>query len=198
MLKITNYKQNCCKNSKENGLKKGILYGLLPHSVCIGFILASVLGSTLFMGFFKKLLILPYFFQLLIGLSLVFATISALIYLKNCGQLNPTGIKSRGRYLGVLYGTTLIINLFFFFVVFPIVSNISLTKAVPTQLALKVNIPCPGHAPLITDELKKVKGVDSVRFQFPDVFEIGFEKDAVSREQILNLDIFKSFKAKVI
>lgn len=77
--------KDCCQPSKENekfGGIKGILYGLLPHTFCIAFVVASIIGATAATAFFKKFLLLPYFFEILVGLSLVFATLSAVFYLK--------------------------------------------------------------------------------------------------------------------
>lgn len=41
-------------------------------------------------------------------------------------------------------------------------------------VSLQVNIPCPGHAPLITGELQKINGVESIRFRFPNLFDVSY------------------------
>jgi hypothetical protein len=62
---------------------------------------------------------------------------------------------------------------------------------------LKVDIPCPGHAPLIIGELQKI-GVSGVKFSFPNLFDMSFDSSNVSKEQILGLEIFKTYKASVV
>ncbi|TET84220.1 MAG: hypothetical protein E3J36_01890 [Candidatus Nealsonbacteria bacterium] len=173
----------------------------------------------------------PYFFYILIVISLVFATFSAIFYFKQQGFISlsrisdgleisflPSGIKRKWKYLLTLYGTTISINLLLFMIIFPIAANISsgstFTAALvgafggdsgeiqlsdsDSLLTLKVNIPCPGHAPLIIGELKEVNGVEGVRFKFPNLFDVGYESEKTSKEKILSLDVFKTYKATVI
>jgi len=154
-------KDSCCQNSRQDqkkGFWSGLLYGLVPHTFCIAFIVLSVIGATTATVFLRRLLILPYFFEILIVLSLVFATLSAVFYLKRLGFLSFTGIKKKWRYLAILYGTTIVINLLFFMVIFPKLANFNSIKSQPKVLSqkmmalpvtLSVDIPCPGHATLI-------------------------------------------------
>lgn len=197
-------KPDCCssKPRSKSGFWSGLLFGLLPHSFCIAFIVFSVLGATLATTFFRRLLILPYFFQMLIALSFIFATLSAIIYLRRCGLLSWQGIKSKTRYLLILYATTIGINLLFFRVIFPLTANFGANTASSLaqveNISLKVAIPCPGHAPLIGDELKKLPGVVGMRFKMPNLFEVSFESDKISVEKILSLEVFKTFRATIL
>ncbi|HQM95295.1 MAG TPA: hypothetical protein PLJ66_06380, partial [Methanofastidiosum sp.] len=60
-----------------------MVYGLVPHIGCIGFIVGSVLGVSVLMQFFRPLLMSRYFFYGLVALSLGFATVSVVLYLRN-------------------------------------------------------------------------------------------------------------------
>lgn len=180
-------KKNCCEGKNGGSFKKGLLLGLLPHSFCLGFILFSLIGATTASVFLRRFLLLPYFFPLLLGISFLFATLAAI--------LSPNKSK---KYLLILYGTTIVTNLLFFFVIFPLTANLKFSHNGPVQLSLRVAIPCPGHAPLISEELQKVKGVKAVNFKFPNIFEINYERNQVSPEKILDQEIFKNFKASVI
>ncbi|MFA5764154.1 MAG: heavy-metal-associated domain-containing protein [archaeon] len=183
---------------KISSLKEGLIYGLVPHIGCIGFIIASILGVTIAVEFFKPLLMNPWFFHILILLSFAFATISSVIYLKNHGALSIKGIKKKKSYLATMYVTTIGINLVLFLFVFPMLANLDTGSFATTSLAanekvegvanlevvngneniaekvitLQVDIPCPGHASLITNELKTIKGVTGVRFNFPNLFDV--------------------------
>ncbi|MBM3250657.1 MAG: hypothetical protein FJZ07_00215 [Candidatus Nealsonbacteria bacterium] len=231
---------NCCDKNKNNqdaqknkankkGIFSGIIYGLVPHIGCIGFIIFSVLGVTTATAIFKPLLLSRYFFHILILISFIFATISAVFYFKKQGFISlskkdgswefefaPKGIKRKWKYLLTLYGTTIGINLILFMLIFPIVANIdagtSFTAAISNAfqkegnikikegenlLSIKVDIPCPGHASLITGELKKISGVGSVGYRFPNLFDISYEYEKTSKENILALDVFDTYKATV-
>jgi copper chaperone CopZ len=63
---------------------------------------------------------------------------------------------------------------------------------------LGVDIPCSGHAPLISDELKKIDGVSSVQFSLPNVFDVKYDSSKASKQQILSLEVFKTYKATVL
>ena len=151
--------KTCCQSNKNNkrGLLSGLLFGLLPHSFCIGFLVFSVVGATVATTFFRQFLLIPNLFPLLIVVSFFLATIAAL--------LSPNKSK---RYLLTLYGTTIIVNLLIFKVLFPATANIQLRKISadqnPTnaQVTLKVKIPCSGHSLLIADELRKTAGVGEI------------------------------------
>jgi hypothetical protein len=200
---------SCCppKENEKKGLWQGIVFGLLPHSFCLAFLVLSVVGAVAATTFLRKLLLTPFFFQILIGLSFAMATISAAVYLKRGGLLSVKGIVKKWQYLLGLYGTTIGVNLLMFLVIFPLLTNISLTKRWPgvlsqradtSSLILQVEIPCSGHAPLIIDELGKSEGISEVKFIFPDQFQMNYDFSQTSQEQILNLEIFKTFKAKMI
>ena len=192
----------CCrhKNKEGKGLKQGIIYGLVPHIGCIAFIIFSVLGVTVAASVFKPLLSSKYLFYGLMALSLLFATVSALFYLKKQGLLSFKGIRIRKNYLLTLYGATLLVNLLFFFVIFPAVANIQgiSGEAVSNEvsLTLEVNIPCPGHASLITEELKSLDGVDKVEYAPLKTFKVYYNPEKLAKEDILNLKIFKEYTAK--
>ena len=128
----------------------------------------------------------------------------------------PSGIKRKWKYLLTLYGTTISINLLLFMVIFPITANLNpgttLTAAITSAfggieesqqsdsgslITLQVAIPCPGHAPLITGELKKINGVENVKFRFPNLFDVSYDPVKTSQEQILSLDVFKTYEATV-
>ena len=77
-------KPSCCSSNKKEskGFWSGLFYGLVPHTGCIAFIIFSILGVTTATALFKPLLMSRYFFYGLIIMSFLFATISAMIYLK--------------------------------------------------------------------------------------------------------------------
>jgi len=204
----------CCdEKEKSKAWKSGLLYGLVPHIGCIAFIIFSILGVTSATFIFKGLLLNYYFFYLLIILSIVFATISAFIYLKRkhvfWNSENEiefkisSAIKKEWKYITTLYGTTIFINLLLFMVIFPLTANISLatTNSISDKistLTLQVEIPCSGHAPLITDELKKLDGISNIKFRFPNYFDVSYDSNKLSKDRILSLEIFKTFKANAI
>lgn len=216
----------CCDEEKQEDKKKrgfwtGLLYGLIPHIGCIAFIVFTILGVTAATSLFKPLLLNPYFFHILVALSIVFATISAFLYLKKQGFIRKglirAGLKRKWKYLLTLYGTTVGINLLLFMIIFPIAANFNsgttFTAAVigafggggelelsdsDSLITLQVKIPCPGHAPLIIGELKTIDGVSAVKFKFPNSFDVGYNPEKTSREQILSLDVFNTYKATVL
>jgi copper chaperone CopZ len=212
---------DCCKpsgNKEGTGFLAGIAYGLVPHIGCIAFLIFSVLGATVAASFFRPLLLSRTMFYALIALSIVFATLSAFFYLKKHEALSVKGAAGKWKYLSVLYGTTIGVNLLMFLVVFPYAANITpinyatgavtgIQSAPPAfqqpgvetgRLTLQVNIPCPGHASLISGELRKVSGVSNVKFSMPNLFEVTYDPSKASKEQILALDIFGQYPAKVV
>ncbi|MHB1356505.1 MAG: hypothetical protein ACYCZF_11070 [Anaerolineae bacterium] len=212
-------KPACCQpvEKKGKGLVAGLLYGLIPHTFCIAFILLSVIGATAAATLLHSILLVPYLFQMMIGLSLAFATLSAVMYLRRLGYLSLAGARTKWRYLSVLYGTTIAINLLLFLVVFPAVANatprvraqgvpvdgqtVSAPAALPAstrQVVLEVEIPCSGHASLISGDLYLLKGVLVVNYQAPKRFVVDYDSDVVTLEQILGLEIFRSFAAKPV
>lgn len=129
----------------------------------------------------------------------------------------PAGFKRKWKYLLTLYGTTIFINLLLFMVIFPITANLNsgtnLTATIGdafrgggesqlsesgSLLTLRVAIPCPGHAPLITGELKKINGVKDVKFRFPNLFDASYDLGPTTKEEILSLNVFNTYKATVI
>jgi len=90
-------------------------------------------------------------------------------------------------------------------VIFPLTANLT-SASFNTQsytgkisiLNLQVSIPCPGHAPLIADELKKLNDIIDVKFTFPNYFDISYDSSKVSRQEILSLDVFKTFNTIVV
>ena len=205
MKDLNNQKICCQRETKKKGLFIGLLYGIVPHTFCIVFIILTILEATTATALLKPFLLNRYFFYILIGLSIFFATISAIIYLKKNAILSFQGIKRKWKYLSILYGTTIFVNLLFFMVIFPYLAN--LNRVQPSALigathlssiTLKVEIPCPGHAPLIIDELKKIEGVEDVKFSFPNLFDVKYNPSKTSKEKLLSLEIFNTYKAVVI
>jgi copper chaperone CopZ len=221
------YKTDLKSKTEKSSIKQGIIYGLIPHTGCIAFILASVLGVTVATELFKPLLLNPYFFYILILMSFIFATISAIIYMKKQGFItfnkseggleigfSPEGIKRKWKYLSTLYGTTIGVNLLLFIIIFPLLANVSAFSSSTTgafvgvasnenvnsisSIRLKVDIPCSGHAPLISQELKSINGVVGVQFSFPNIFDVKYDSTKTSKQQILSLDVFKTYKATVL
>lgn len=114
------------------------------------------------------------------------------------------GIKRKWKYLSTLYGTTVFTNLLLFMLIFPIVANLNSGSLITgsfagaeSSITLQVNIPCPGHAPLITEELKKIDGVISVKFRFPNLFDVSYIPTRTSKQQILSLDVLNTYKAAI-
>lgn len=112
------------KEKNKSGFWQGILYGIIPHTFCILFVVLSIVGATGGAVFLRRFFVFPYLFQLLVVISFVFATISATFYLRRNGILSWSGIKRKWKYLSIMYGTTIAINLLMFYVVFPAVGNI--------------------------------------------------------------------------
>lgn len=196
----------CCPapEKKGSGLLMGLFYGLVPHTFCILFIVFSVLGATAAMSVVKRFLYIRYLFEVIVALSFVFATLSAVLYLKRNGILSVEGARARWKYLSIMYGTTIAVNLLFFMVVFPIAANLDLRASAQTveaggarSITLQVSIPCPGHAPLINDELKTLDGVTAIRYQYPNSFRVSYDPAKITVEDILSLEVFKEFSARV-
>lgn len=198
---------------KNKNILQGLTYGLIPHIGCIAFIIGSVLGVSMLMQFFKPLLMNPYFFHILVLISLGFATISSALYLRKNGLLSSLGVKRKWKYLSTMYGSTIGINLLLFLVIFPFLANVSISSSATKAFAdigvngnlgglssirLQVDIPCSGHAPLITQELKTINGIANVKFDFPNIFNVQYDSAKTSKQQILSLEVFKTYKATVL
>lgn len=197
------HKKSCCSARKNNnrGLVEGLLYGLVPHSACIAFVLFSILGATSVSSLFKPLLASSSFFYGLIVLSFLFATLSAIFYLKRNSRLYLQGFFISWKYLAVLYGSSIFVNILLFTVVFPLSANIgySANSSIDlSKLIIKVDIPCTGHAPLIINELKTIIGVKDVYFTSPNIFEIDYSSQETSKDELLNSEIFGEYSPTVI
>jgi uncharacterized membrane protein YeaQ/YmgE (transglycosylase-associated protein family) len=199
-------KAKCCSKNVKPQIGRGILYGILPHGFCIAFIIFSIIGATTFTSLLKPFMLNSYFFPLLIFLSFIFATLSAFIYLKRNCSWSLRGIKNNKNYLLTLYFSVIGVNLLLFLVIFPLVANykfqnsnlISSSVTGLTSKTISVTIPCSGHAPLIMDEVKKDNGVVSVRYIPLNNFEIKYDPQKTSLNEILSLKIFESFKASEV
>jgi copper chaperone CopZ len=223
---VTGSENNGDSSLTKKTLLQGIIYGLVPHIGCIGFVVASILGVTFAAELFRPLLQNALFFYLLIALSLFFATISSYIYLQKNDLLSWKGIRKKTNYLLVMYGTTIGVSLLFLFVIFPLLVSVSYgpqEKVNPVQVAsgviddnnsrsaltpqsqagsiksitLQVQIPCAGHSPLIVSELKKLVGVESVSVSAWDTFVVSFDSTKTSVDSILGARIFKDYPAKL-
>jgi hypothetical protein len=131
------------------------------------------------------------------------ATISIYIYLRKTCGCGKDEIKRRWKYITLVYSTTLIVNLIFFYGLIPVLANINLKKDVTvqqelTEISLEVGIPCTGHAFLIIDEIKKCDGVNSVEFILPNIFKVQYEAEQSVLEKIKTLEIFKDFKMSIL
>lgn len=132
-------------------------------------------------------------------------------------SLLPSGIKRKWKYLLTLYGTTIAVNLVLFMLIFPVLTTLDVEEGLSLtaiasvfgsaeiegenslpSIILEVDIPCPGHAPLITGELRTVQGVENIRYRFPNRFIVNYNPDKTSKEQILALDVFNTYKAIII
>ncbi|MEM4137856.1 MAG: hypothetical protein QXH71_03025 [Candidatus Anstonellaceae archaeon] len=218
----------CCgklnSNKKEknatNSIFASVMAALIPHSFCIAFILASILGVSFAIEILKPFLLDRNFFYYLIIFSIVGSTLSAIFYLHSNSLLSIQGVKKKWKYLLTLYGSTIFVNLILFLFIFPLATNISLEPSSPLSLSnsnktmsalssnsksdllevikIQVDIPCSGHATLISEELKKLFGVKSVRFDFPNYFTISFDSSQTTKDQIFSLEIFRTYPAILI
>ena len=195
MVKETEKIPECCKPKK--GIKEGFLAGTLPHLGCFVIILFAILGTTMANSFFKRFFFNKYYLPIIFALSLGIATFSAFLYIRKFSDKN---IKKHWKYLTVLYLSVIIINLLMIYLIFPYTSNISLNLNTFSEkseiLKLSFDIPCPGHAPLVISELKKVDGIEDVEFVSGKSFEITYDSEKINKEQILEQDICKEFNAR--
>lgn len=172
--------------------KKGLIYALIPHAGCIAFIISSILGTTLLTQLFKPLLMNKNFFNYLLIISFLLATITSYFYLKK----NKTTIREEWKYLTITYSTTIGVNLLLFLIIFPALANIGYQELPNNALLyLKVNIPCSGHAALIASELKTINGVNAVKYDLPNKFLISYDQLKTTKERILSLPVFIEYAA---
>lgn len=133
--------ENCCKpaSNYKKGFWTGLLFGLIPHSFCIAFLLFSVVGAASATALLNRFLLIPHLSLFLLISSLLLATLSAFIYLKRTGGYSPAMIKSKWKYLLSLYGSIAVVNIIVIFIVLPALSN--------AQVKANDNIPifCPAH-----------------------------------------------------
>ncbi len=203
------YTINGSTKKTDNSLISGLTFGLMPHIGCIGFIVASILGSTLLITYFRPILLNQYFFHILIALSFLFATIGTYLYLRKNNLVSIAGISKKRNYISIMYGTTIGINLLLLFVIFPAVANFdvgffstnysnnNLSNGENSIIKLAVDIPCSGHAALISGDIKTINGVSGVRYSMPNIFEVAYVAPA-TKQDLLNLEIFDTYKATVL
>lgn len=193
--------ENCCRPSRpyRKNLWSGIVYGLIPHTFCIAFFVLSLIGAAGGATLAKRFLLLPHFFLFLTLISLLFATLAAFFYLKRSSCYNPKGLRKKYKYICALYATTIATNILVAYVIMPIFANGSAKpiENVQSQLSIadiEVQIPCPGHAPLIISELEKVSGVKRISFRTPRTFEVAYNPQETSLKDIKTSEIFQTFK----
>lgn len=199
---------DCCENKnndskkEESGFLNGIAYGIIPHIGCILFIVAAILGTTALMQFFKPLLMNRNLFYYMIAISIGFATLSSFLYLKKNKLLSWEGIKKKKGYLSIMYGSTIGINILLFLFIFPLVANLGNASAVEiagsSVLSISVDIPCSGHASLITNEVKTIAGVKGSEYSFPNKFDIYYDSTQTTGQEILSLEVFNEYPATEI
>jgi len=201
------HEQKCGCEKRKSGVSQGILCGLLPHTFCILFIIFSVLSITVLSSLLKPFLTSKYSFSILMILSLVLASISAIVYLRKIGALSWQGIKSKWKYFLSMYGSVLLVNLAMIYLIFPALANSGFDKGLSeasvvaqnySLIVLKVDIPCSGHSYLIVDELKKVEGIKDIKFRLPNLFDVYFDSKIINEERILSLPIFKEFPVQKV
>ena len=66
------------------------------------------------------------------------------------------------------------------------------------ELTLQVDIPCPGHASLITQELYTINGVTNIEYRTGHYFDISYDSTLTNQEEILSLEIFNTYPAQVV
>ena len=112
------------------------------------------------------------------------------------------GIRRKWRYLVTMYGTTIGVNLLLFLLIFPMLANVSAAGGNGAEsdstVMFSVNIPCSGHAPLISEELKTIDGVNAIKYSFPNNFEVSFDSAKTSKQEMLDLEVFDEYPATVI
>lgn len=194
---------DCCKPKKEyhgKNVFKAVGYALIPHVGCIAFVFAAILGTTVLMQFFKPVLMNRNIFYYLILISLGFASMSSFFYLRKNKCLSWDGVKNKKGYLSIMYGSTVGVNLLLFFLIFPMLANVA--SAAPSDLSglslmqMTVDIPCPGHAPLISNEVSGVLGVEGVEYSFPNKFDVYYSGEIEG--EILSLEVFDEYPANVV
>ncbi len=180
----------------KNSLISGVLSVIVPHLGCIAFVILTLLGISTGAVFFHQFLANRFAFPLLIALSFVLAGISSFFYLKKNCCVNKT------KYVGILFASVLVFNGILFYGIFPWAANVNGQSSNPalahlSDLKLKVEIPCTGHASLITNSLKEA-GAEEIIFKQPDIFSVKYDSNIVVKDNLLNLDIFDEYQATEI
>ncbi|MBR9682678.1 MAG: hypothetical protein GOV02_03295 [Candidatus Aenigmarchaeota archaeon] len=187
---------------QDKGFVKNLAHALIPHTGCFAFIIITIFGVTGAAVFLRPLMMNANFFYILIALSFLMTTVSVVLYLKKNRILSLSGLKRKWRYTSVMYGITIGVNLLLLFVIFPYTANIgsgptgmAILEEDYSSILLSVAIPCPGHAPLISGDLKTIEGVDAVRFSMPDNFEVFYDSSITNKDEILSLEVFDTYPA---
>lgn len=192
-------KKKCCN---KRVIKKGIIYGLIPHCTCFLFILFTLIGITTISGFLKLFLTNALFPYIFIGISVSLPLITTYFYLKKESSLSFNGLKNNYKYIVTLFSTVLIINLIVVKIIFPTIINYNNTNEVKglqtSKITLEVDIPCPAHAFLIIEELQDINGITNVQYRLPNFFDISYSQEKIDIENILSIEIFKEFEGKII
>ncbi|MBU7015856.1 MAG: hypothetical protein HXS43_13620 [Theionarchaea archaeon] len=107
-----------------------------------------------------------------------------------------------------MYSSTAGVNILFFMVVFPLLANASIASVqgigpasdihALSFVRMSVDIPCPGHAPLISEELRSLPGVATIQFGFPHYFNIGYDSSETSLQEMLSLEVFQVYETTVM
>jgi hypothetical protein len=66
------------------------------------------------------------------------------------------------------------------------------------KISIHVSIPCEGHVSYITSELKKIKGIGAINYLQNFNFEISYDSSKITKEEILNQNVFKEYHPKLI
>ncbi len=185
----------CCRPKHGKAVRAGILSGLIPHTGCILILLFAIFGVTFANAFFKKFLFNSYYIYAVFGVSILIATIAGFFYIR---RFSDRRLKSHWKYLIILYGSVIIINLLMIYVIFPAIANTNSGNLKGDLLNLEFNIPCSGHVPLVISELQKVDGVKGVKFISGKTFEVYYDANKITEEKILQQDVCREFNAKEI
>ncbi len=186
-----------------SSMREAIAYGVFPHIGCIAFILGSVLGVTFMMTVFRPLLMNRYIFHIMVGMSILFATVSSVLYLKKHDFLHLEGIKRKWKYLTTMYSVTIGANVLLLLVVFPMVAsatggNIDLAGVDHSEFRMDVDIPCAGHAPLIMEETRALDGVYDVEYVTLGKFDVRYDPDTITVEEIFSIEVFQNYPAELL
>jgi plastocyanin domain-containing protein len=102
-------------------------------------VILSVIGATTGAVFLKKFVFIPNLFIYLVILSFIFATLSAVFYLKRNRFLTMSGIKKKWKYLSILFLTTIIVNVGLIYFILPAVANIGKKNIDVSSTAINTN-----------------------------------------------------------